>query len=84
MDKKIVNSSLKALLYCNDSIFKPINKADMNIDKDFTFQTIKLAPDYEGVIATLISSNRNLGNRKEHYTYMVIMTISYTHAEKIQ
>jgi alpha-beta hydrolase superfamily lysophospholipase len=37
----------------------------MNIDKDFTFQTIKLAPDYEGeVIATLISSNRNLGNRK--------------------
>jgi hypothetical protein len=34
----------------------------MNIDKDFTFQTIKLAPDYEGeVIATLISSNRNLG-----------------------
>jgi hypothetical protein len=43
MDKKIVNSSLKALLYCNDSIFKPINKADMNIDKDFTFQTIKLA-----------------------------------------
>jgi hypothetical protein len=35
----------------------------MNIDKDFTFQTIKLAPDY-GVIATLISSNRNLGNRR--------------------
>jgi alpha-beta hydrolase superfamily lysophospholipase len=38
---------------------------DMNIDKDFTFQTIKLVSDYEGeVIATLISSNRNLGNRK--------------------
>jgi hypothetical protein len=37
----------------------------MNIDKDFTFQTIKLTPDYEGeVIATLISSNRNLGNSK--------------------
>jgi hypothetical protein len=37
----------------------------MNIDKDFTFQTIKLAPDYEGeVIATLISSNRNLGDRR--------------------
>jgi alpha-beta hydrolase superfamily lysophospholipase len=34
----------------------------MNIDKDFTFQTIKLA--LKGVIATLISSNRNLGNRK--------------------
>jgi hypothetical protein len=47
----------------------------MNIDKDFTFQTIKLAPDYEGeVIATLISSNRNLGDRR-YYTYMVIMTI---------
>jgi hypothetical protein len=52
----------------------------MNIDKDFTFQTIKLAPDYEGeVIATLISSNRNLGDRRRaYYTYMVIMTISFT------
>jgi hypothetical protein len=29
----------------------------MNIDKDFTFQTIKLTPDYDGeAIATLISS----------------------------
>jgi hypothetical protein len=37
----------------------------MNIDKDFTFQTIKLTPDYDGeAIATLISSKRNLGNRK--------------------
>jgi hypothetical protein len=37
----------------------------MNIDKDFTFQTIKLVSDYEGeVIATLISSNRNLGDRR--------------------
>lgn len=37
----------------------------MNIDKDFTFQTIKLTPDYDGeVTATLISSNRNLGNHK--------------------
>jgi hypothetical protein len=44
MDKirwiKIVNSSLKALLYCNDSISNPINKADMNIDKDFTFKPL--------------------------------------------
>ena len=37
----------------------------MNIDKDFTFQTIKLTPDYDGeAIATLISSKQNLGNRK--------------------
>jgi alpha-beta hydrolase superfamily lysophospholipase len=37
----------------------------MNINKDFTFQTIKLTPDYEGeMIATLISSKHNLGNRK--------------------
>jgi alpha-beta hydrolase superfamily lysophospholipase len=37
----------------------------MNIDKDFTFQTIKLTLDYEGeVTATLISSKRNVGNRK--------------------
>jgi hypothetical protein len=51
----------------------------MNIDKDFTFQTIKLAPDYEGeVIATLISSNRNLETAGVYYTYMVIMTISFT------
>jgi hypothetical protein len=51
----------------------------MNIDKDFTFQTIKLAPDYEGeVIATLISSNRNLEIAGAYYTYMVIMTISFT------
>jgi hypothetical protein len=49
----------------------------MNIDKDFTFQTIKLAPDYEGeVIATLISSNRNQEIARAYYTYMVIMTIS--------
>jgi hypothetical protein len=57
----------------------------MNIDKDFTFQTIKLAPDYEGeVIATLISSNRNLGNARAYYTYMVIMTTFHTHVAKIQ
>jgi hypothetical protein len=36
----------------------------MNIDKDFTFQTIKLAPDYEGEVIATFSSNRNLGNRK--------------------
>jgi hypothetical protein len=54
----------------------------MNIDKDFTFQTIKL-PDYEGEVATLISSNRNLGKPQERIIYMVIMTISFTHvAEK--
>jgi hypothetical protein len=39
MDKirwiKKVNSPLKHYI-CNDSIFKPINKVDMNIDKDFT------------------------------------------------
>jgi hypothetical protein len=35
------------------------------------------------VIATLISSNRNLGTAGVYYTYMVIMTISFTHvAEK--
>jgi alpha-beta hydrolase superfamily lysophospholipase len=35
------------------------------------------------VIATLISSNRNLGTAGAYYTYMVIMTISFTHvAEK--
>jgi alpha-beta hydrolase superfamily lysophospholipase len=37
----------------------------MNLDRDFTFQTIELAPDYDGeAIATLISSKHNLGNRK--------------------
>jgi hypothetical protein len=47
----------------------------MNIDKDFTFQTIKLAP-YEGGVATLISSNRNLEERSI-IILMVIMTISF-------
>ena len=37
----------------------------MDIHKDYTSQTIKLKPDYEGeVIATLINSKRNVGNRK--------------------
>ena len=37
----------------------------MNLHKDYTSETIKLNPDYEGeVTATLISSNFNLGNRK--------------------
>jgi alpha-beta hydrolase superfamily lysophospholipase len=37
----------------------------MDIVKDYTSETIKLAPDYEGeVAATLISSKFNLGNRK--------------------
>lgn len=37
----------------------------MNLIKDYTNQIIKLNPDYEGeVIATLISSNFNLGNRR--------------------
>jgi hypothetical protein len=34
------------------------------------------------VIATLISSNRNLGIAERYYTYMVIMTISFTHVAK--
>lgn len=37
----------------------------MNLNKDFTSKTIPLTPDYEGeVIATLISSNFNEGNRR--------------------
>jgi alpha-beta hydrolase superfamily lysophospholipase len=37
----------------------------MNLEKDFTSQTINLKDDYEGkVIATLISCNQNKGNRK--------------------
>jgi len=37
----------------------------MNLNKDFTTQTIQLTPDYEGEeIAVLISSNFNVGNRK--------------------
>ena len=37
----------------------------MNIHKDYTSKTIKLSPDYEGeVLATLISSKFNIGNRK--------------------
>ena len=37
----------------------------MNLDQDFNFQTISLTPDYDGeIIATLISSKRNQGNRK--------------------
>ncbi len=36
----------------------------MDLNKDYTSQTIKLNPDYTGeVTATLISSNFNLGNR---------------------
>ncbi|WP_111710186.1 alpha/beta hydrolase [Lutibacter citreus] len=36
----------------------------MNLQQDYTTETIKLTPDYEGeVTATLISSNLNLGNR---------------------
>lgn len=48
-----------------EGVTNQINKANMNLDKDFTFQTIKLTPDYDGeAIATLISSKHNLGNRK--------------------
>ncbi|WP_338765699.1 alpha/beta hydrolase [Bernardetia sp. ABR2-2B] len=37
----------------------------MNLEKDFTTQTLNLKDDYEGnVIATLISCNANTGNRK--------------------
>lgn len=37
----------------------------MDLNNDYTSQTIQLTPDYEGeVTATLISSNFNLGNRK--------------------
>lgn len=37
----------------------------MNLEKDFTSQTINLKDDYEGnVIATLVSCNANTGNRK--------------------
>jgi len=37
----------------------------MDILKDFSSQTIKLKPDYEGeVTATLVTSNFNVGNRK--------------------
>jgi alpha-beta hydrolase superfamily lysophospholipase len=37
----------------------------MNLDKDFTSQTIDLKDDYEGnVIATLVSCDHNTGNRK--------------------
>ncbi|WP_107038262.1 alpha/beta hydrolase [Brumimicrobium mesophilum] len=37
----------------------------MDINKDYTNQTIQLQPDYEGeVIATLIASKANQGNRK--------------------
>jgi alpha-beta hydrolase superfamily lysophospholipase len=37
----------------------------MDIVKDYTSKTIKLKPDYEGeVVATLVTSNFNVGNRK--------------------
>jgi len=37
----------------------------MNLKTDFNYQTIELSPDYEGkVIATLITSKFNTGNRK--------------------
>lgn len=37
----------------------------MNLSADFNFETIQLTPDYEGeVVATLISSNFNTGDRK--------------------
>src|SRR5690554_3751201 len=37
----------------------------MDLNKDFTTQTIALTPDYEGEVkATLISSNSNQGSRK--------------------
>jgi alpha-beta hydrolase superfamily lysophospholipase len=37
----------------------------MNLEKDFTSQTLNLKDDYEGkVIATLVSCNANIGNRK--------------------
>jgi hypothetical protein len=41
----------------------------MNIDKDFTFQTIKLLLIMKE-IATLISSNRNLGNERIILTWL--------------
>lgn len=37
----------------------------MDICKDYTIETIKLTPDYEGeVLATLVKSKFNIGNRK--------------------
>ncbi len=37
----------------------------MNLETDYTCRTLKLNPDYEGeVVATLIASNFNTGNRK--------------------
>lgn len=37
----------------------------MDLNNDYTSQTIQLTPDYEGVVtATLISSNFNVGSRK--------------------
>jgi alpha-beta hydrolase superfamily lysophospholipase len=37
----------------------------MNLNKDYTSETIKLSPDYEGEVnAVLISSNFNVGKRK--------------------
>ncbi len=42
-----------------------IDYIEMDLNKDFTSETIKLSPDYEGeVVAVLISSNFNVGNRK--------------------
>lgn len=42
-----------------------IDNIGMDLNKDYTSQTIKLNPDYEGeVTSVLISSNFNLGNRK--------------------
>ena len=39
--------------------------AEMDLNKDYTSQTIELRPDYEGEVnAVLISSNFNTGNRK--------------------
>ncbi len=38
---------------------------EMDLEKDYTSQTLQLAPDYEGeVTAVLTSSNFNVGNRK--------------------
>lgn len=44
---------------------KTANNSKMDILKDYTNQTIKLKPDFEGeVTATLVSSKFNTGNRK--------------------
>jgi hypothetical protein len=55
----------------------------MNIDKDFTFQTIKL-PDYEGEVRYVNFFKSQPRKSQERIIYMVIMTISHACSRKIQ